>query len=85
MVGSVTYRERLERVERILYALSAFSEQEEDFVRKTLDEVSKFQGGLGVTDEERRMILSAMGLQQGHWYKCPNGHIYCITGIVSIS
>jgi len=20
-----------------------------------------------------------MGMKQGHWYKCPNGHIYLIT------
>jgi len=24
------------------------------------------------------MVVQAMGLKQGHWYKCPNGHIYCI-------
>jgi hypothetical protein len=24
------------------------------------------------------MVVQAMGLKQGHRYKCPNGHIYCI-------
>lgn len=24
------------------------------------------------------MVLQAMGFNRGHWYKCPNGHIYCI-------
>lgn len=27
---------------------------------------------------ERAMIVKAMGLKQGHWFKCPNGHIYAI-------
>lgn len=29
--------------------------------------------------EERKMIVAALGLKQGHWYTCPNGHPYCIT------
>lgn len=39
-----------------------------------------------VTDNERRMIHEAMSVNfhggsrsQGHWCKCSNGHIYCIT------
>jgi hypothetical protein len=35
--------------------------------------------GLGISDAERREIIGALGMQQGHWYKCPNGHIYVIT------
>jgi hypothetical protein len=27
---------------------------------------------------EKKMIATAMGLQKGHWFKCPNGHVYCI-------
>ncbi|XP_046589526.1 NFX1-type zinc finger-containing protein 1 isoform X1 [Neodiprion lecontei] len=29
-------------------------------------------------DNERKMIVKAMGYKQGHWFKCPNGHIYTI-------
>lgn len=32
----------------------------------------------GVTDAERIQIVKAIGLQKGHWFKCPNGHYYCI-------
>lgn len=32
-----------------------------------------------ITREEKAMIVKAMGMAQGHWYKCPNGHPYCIT------
>ena len=31
-----------------------------------------------VTEEEKKILVKAMGLTQGHWFKCPKGHIYCI-------
>ncbi|KAL3857874.1 hypothetical protein ACJMK2_012503 [Sinanodonta woodiana] len=35
--------------------------------------------GLGISDDERIMVLKAMGFsQKGHWYKCKNGHVYAI-------
>jgi len=46
----------------------------------------KFDGLAIITDEERQMIHAAMSTSfmggikaQGHWCKCPNGHIYCVT------
>ncbi|XP_069936521.1 NFX1-type zinc finger-containing protein 1-like [Cherax quadricarinatus] len=44
-----------------------------------LKESEKHYGGLGISQSEKIMILTTMGLRQGHWYKCPQGHIYCIT------
>ena len=38
----------------------------------------KLNTGLGISDVERKEIIKAMGLTQGHWFKCPNGHIYAI-------
>ena len=32
-----------------------------------------------LTEAERIEIVNAMGLSKGHWFKCPNGHFYCIT------
>ena len=32
-----------------------------------------------LTEAERVEIVKAMGLTKGHWFKCPNGHYYCIT------
>jgi len=34
--------------------------------------------GLGISERERVEIVKAIGLGTGHWYKCPNGHVYCI-------
>ena len=31
-----------------------------------------------LTKEEKLMIVNAIGLSSGHWFKCPNGHVYCI-------
>lgn len=39
---------------------------------------NKLNTGLGISNEEREQVLQAMGLRQGHWFKCPNGHIYAI-------
>lgn len=30
--------------------------------------------------KERKMILKAMDLARGHWFKCANGHVYAIDG-----
>jgi len=40
-----------------------------------LKKLTKFE----LTKQEKKMIHKAMGLTQGHWFKCPNGHTYCIT------
>ncbi len=32
-----------------------------------------------ISREEIRAVTAALGLAQGHWYLCPNGHPYCIT------
>lgn len=31
-----------------------------------------------VSEQERQLIVKAIGLKAGHWFKCPNGHYYCI-------
>lgn len=41
------------------------------------DELQKLN--VGLTESERAMIVKAMNLSQGHWFKCPNGHVYVIT------
>ena len=38
----------------------------------------KLKTGLGISDSEKTQIIKAMGMKQGHWFKCPNGHIYAI-------
>ncbi|XP_076097023.1 NFX1-type zinc finger-containing protein 1-like [Mytilus galloprovincialis] len=33
---------------------------------------------LGISEEERVQIVTAMGLTKGHWFKCKLGHVYAI-------
>ncbi|KAM9296225.1 NFX1-type zinc finger-containing protein 1 [Gastrophryne carolinensis] len=65
----------------ILESNKRFTDDNEIFVKRKLEELDKKlpSSGLGITDTERVMIVQAMGLTKGHWYKCSNGHIYCIT------
>lgn len=41
------------------------------------------RAGLGISDEERRMILKAFSYsKKGHWYKCKNGEIFmCLSSL----
>lgn len=43
-----------------------------------IKEAYKKLTGLNISIEEKNMILKTVNLSQGHWYKCPNGHIYLI-------
>ena len=40
-------------------------------VMQVLAELGKMVNYIEV--EERMMVVKAMGLQKGHWFKCPNG------------
>lgn len=57
-----------------------FSEDDEQHVKQAMVDLDAKlpRTGLGITDQERVMIVKAMGLAKGHWYKCPNGHVYAI-------
>ena len=46
--------------------------------RTKLTEIGKKYGVGCITEAERIEIVKAVGLSKGHWYKCPNGHFYCI-------
>jgi len=43
-----------------------------------LAEFKKKYGVGCITEQERTEIVKAIGLNKGHWFKCPNGHFYCI-------
>ncbi|XP_020558865.1 NFX1-type zinc finger-containing protein 1 isoform X2 [Oryzias latipes] len=70
-----------EEIRNLLKTCGPFTEHDELKVKeamKRLDE--KFpMTGLGITEEERKMIVSSLKMPPGHWHKCPNGHVYLIT------
>ncbi|XP_046388077.1 NFX1-type zinc finger-containing protein 1-like isoform X2 [Ischnura elegans] len=34
--------------------------------------------GVALSKSEMRQVVNAIGLHQGHWYRCPNGHVFSI-------
>ncbi|CAG0889862.1 unnamed protein product, partial [Darwinula stevensoni] len=70
--------EHLEKAGVLLLSQEPFTDAMNKEAQKELDAASRSSGGLGISIEERVMILKAINLGQGHWYKCPNGHIYAI-------
>ena len=83
----VTHEEVIQLVKLLTYLRCAgigakaekLTESYHDGIKKLFDSLKKRCGVLGISDDERVMIVKAMGLTQGHWFKCPNGHVYCIT------
>jgi hypothetical protein len=53
-------------------------EQKADIKSALRDLAKKLNTGIGISDTERMQIVAAMGMTQGHWFKCPNGHVYAI-------
>lgn len=67
---------QIEKTETAVFTLSIFNEDE---TFECLKELQKVVNTSGIaTKYERQMIVKAMNLNSGHWYKCPNGHFYCI-------
>ena len=70
--------EWLARQGKQLDAGSKLSKQDADDIESAINQIRRNCGLDDLTPEERVMIVKAMNFSQGHWYKCPNGHIYAI-------
>lgn len=71
-------KRQVQEIERLLE--KTYSEEIKQQMQDLMKRLRKYTNvpGLGVTDEERIMVVKAIGLSQGHWYKCPKGHVYAI-------
>ncbi|XP_069608345.1 NFX1-type zinc finger-containing protein 1 [Ranitomeya imitator] len=76
-----TIKIEIEALRNVLERSKKFTEEDENFVKAKLKELKESlpRSGLDISESERKMIVQAMGLQRGHWFKCPNNHVYCIT------
>jgi len=73
-------KESYETAHQIAYTIKKYSEEFDWKLKNALENLSRVVGSaVKITDAERKEIVRAMGYKQGHWYKCPNGHIYIIT------
>lgn len=77
--GSVA--EEVSSIRNILERTCKFTQEDAELVQKKMDALKVILpcSGLGISEEERVQIVKAMGFPRGHWFKCPNGHIYVIT------
>ncbi|KAF6089884.1 zinc finger NFX1-type containing 1 [Phyllostomus discolor] len=77
---SGTVAEEVCIVRRILEGTCKFTQKDEQLVQKKMEalKASLPCSGLGISERERVQIVKAIGLPLGHWFKCPNGHIYVI-------
>ena len=57
-----------------------FTQKTEEKWKELIAELRKSNTGLGISAAERDEIVKAMGSSgtSGHWYTCPNGHVYLI-------
>ena len=69
-----------ETAHQIAYTIQKYSKEFDLKLKNALENFSRvMHSAVKITDAERKEIVRAMGYKQGHWYKCPNGHIYIIT------
>ncbi|KFM67868.1 NFX1-type zinc finger-containing protein 1, partial [Stegodyphus mimosarum] len=70
-----------ENIAKILLKYKAFSDDDVKNFTVNFKKLAEVLGEavINVSDFEKQSILKAMGLSRGHWYQCPNGHVYCIT------
>ncbi|XP_019395339.1 PREDICTED: NFX1-type zinc finger-containing protein 1, partial [Crocodylus porosus] len=64
----------------VLQRTGRFTPEDEAAVRVKMEELKAAlpASGLGISEEERVQIVSAIGCPRGHWFKCKNGHVYVI-------
>lgn len=71
----------VQTIREVLEKNGQFTELDESRVEDAMKDLDSLlpPSGLGITEEEKKMIVTTMNMAPGHWYKCPNGHVYVIT------
>jgi len=71
----------VDTISRVLDKIGSFTEQDTVEVKRVLKDLQEKvpYTGLGISEDERQMVVSALSLPPGHWHKCPKGHVYIIT------
>ncbi|CAM1296817.1 ZNFX1 (predicted) [Pycnogonum litorale] len=77
-VSEVDAKRKYKEAEQMLLALKPLDDSAKCDLRETIKKITKSMGGLKISEIERIQIIRAMGLSPGHYFKCPNGHIYAI-------
>ncbi|XP_076813144.1 NFX1-type zinc finger-containing protein 1-like isoform X2 [Clavelina lepadiformis] len=81
--GDEMLKSYLKRAGNLLFSSTLrFTDDHEVEVERAMKDITDYApslvSGLGISEEEKKMVVKAMSFQKGHWYKCRNDHIYCI-------
>ncbi|KAG4069526.1 hypothetical protein HA402_006892 [Bradysia odoriphaga] len=72
-------KELYTKILHILTSKKSYDEKSrQEVIDYTKDLEKILQTGFGISDVERMDIIKALNMKQGHWFKCPNGHLYLI-------
>ena len=77
-VDKAMFTSHLRRAQSSGLKCDGMKEEQYDEISTFISRMSEQYGVNGLTDAERIEIVKAIGLSKGHWFKCPNGHYYCI-------
>ena len=64
---------RIRNAEDLLTRRGKYVKERQDTVHACLAELKEKYSGIGVSEAERLMIVKAMDMPKGHWFKCPKG------------
>ncbi|GLH02045.1 Regulator of nonsense transcripts 1 homolog [Gryllus bimaculatus] len=78
LVSQVSVKTLYQKACSILLSIEIYSDKKHVELKNIINTLKKAVGNIVVSERERKEIVQAIGLRQGHWFKCPNGHIYCI-------
>ena len=76
--GDITSDSPLPKFLELLRSGARISLEDINKMHSETEAVSKKHSINPLTAEEKQMIIKAIGLRAGHWYKCPNDHVYAI-------
>ncbi|XP_043397834.1 NFX1-type zinc finger-containing protein 1 [Chelonia mydas] len=64
----------------VLQRQDPFTQSREESLQRVLEKIEEWlpATGLQLSEAERVMITEAMQFGRGHWYRCPQGHLYTI-------
>ncbi|KAF5286003.1 hypothetical protein FQR65_LT13000 [Abscondita terminalis] len=71
------FHNTLEKCKQIVQSIQVFNVDLQEDVDKHLHGLKETYGAK-ISSIELKNVISAMRMAKGHWYKCPNGHVYAI-------
>ncbi|KAK4872847.1 hypothetical protein RN001_014876 [Aquatica leii] len=67
-----------EAIDTVVFSIKLFTEDLEASVVKKFDYLYENFEEIKISKVDLQKVVTAMGMSKGHWFKCPNGHVYAI-------